>query len=51
MAEFKIGDRVSWDTVNGPKTGEIEAFTERGIKICLPNGKCVYAHETSLKPC
>lgn len=51
MGEFKVGDRVCWDTVNGPKTGVIEEFTARGIRIRLPDGKLIYAHETSLKSC
>ena len=51
MVEFKPGDRVRWIAANGPKTGVIEEFTARGIRIRLPDGKLIYAHETSLKPC
>lgn len=46
---FRIGEKVSWMTVNGPRTGRIEAITEKGITICLGNGKTIVADFRSLK--
>ena len=46
---MSIGDKVTWDTVTGPKVGRIRRFTEGGIVISLPGGKIVIAHESSLK--
>ena len=50
-SKFNVGDRVSWDTVNGLKMGVIERFEPRGILIRLPSGKIIYAHENSLTLC
>lgn len=46
---FNIGDTVTWMALNGLKTGRIEVISEKGILVRLGNGKCIIAHETSLK--
>lgn len=46
---FSVGDKVQWDTVKGPKQGVIESIDARGYLIRLPSGKCIIAHENSLK--
>lgn len=46
---FNIGDKVRWDTVKGLKTGVIEAKRADGYLIRLDNGKCIIAHENSIR--
>lgn len=48
MDAFEIGEKVEWQGVNRRETGEIEAKDERGIVICLGNGKAIIASEKSL---
>ena len=47
---FRIGDRVTWRTANGHKSGVVESFEPEGILVRLDNGKCIVAHEKSLQP-
>lgn len=46
---FSIGDKVQWDTVKGLKRGVIEAKRADGYLIRLDNGKCIIAHENSIR--
>lgn len=45
MDAFEIGEKVEWQGVNRRETGEIEAKDERGIVICLGNGKAIIARK------
>ena len=47
--EMTIGSRVQWNSLNGPKHGRIERVEGKQALVRLDNGKCVIAHETSLK--
>lgn len=45
----KIGERISWMTVNGKSPGVIEKKTELGHFVRLDNGKAVIVHEESIR--
>ena len=49
LVTFEVGSGAQWDSLNGLKTGRIEVISEKGILVRLGNGKCIIAHETSLK--
>ena len=44
-----IGDRVTWETVNGPSTGIVEDKRTLGYLVRLDSGKCVIVHPNSLR--
>lgn len=50
MDKLKIGDKVAWLTIHGPRWGIIESFEPEGILVRLPNNKCVPCDEKSLRP-
>ena len=47
--EFKIGDKVTWDTVSGPKVGSIESEWNGWYIIRLENKKAIVADLSSLR--
>ena len=42
------GDRVTWETVNGPRTGIVEYKHTLGYLVRLDSGKCVIVHPRSI---
>lgn len=44
-----IGDRVTWETVNGPRSGIVEDKRTLGYLVRLDSGKCVIVNEKSIK--
>lgn len=36
---LKVGDRVTWNSVNGTPSGIVEAVDEHGVLVRLPSGK------------
>lgn len=47
--KYDVGDRITWEAVNGPKSGFISEETPLGYMVLLDNGKCVIVHENSIK--
>ena len=47
--KFNTGDHVTWETVNGPRTGIIEDKHTLGYLVRLDRGKCVIVHPNSLR--
>lgn len=44
---MKVGNKVVWMTVNGPRTGIIEEIQPGGYALIhLPNGRYSLVHET-----
>ena len=51
-SSYKIGDKVSWDTVSGIKSGVIQSIREKpyGTEYVVSLGeKVVIVHEDSIK--
>ena len=46
-----IGDKVTWDFVQGPKTGVIESEWKGWFIVRMENGKSIVADKTSLHEC
>lgn len=44
----KIGERISWMTVHGPRSGVIEKETDLGWFVRLDGGMTVIVHEDSI---
>ena len=38
---LKVGDRVTWRSINYNPSGVVERVDERGALVRLPSGKCV----------
>ena len=43
------GSRVSWTTINGPRSGATAAFRDGNYLVQLDNGKSVIVHESSIR--
>lgn len=41
--------RVSWMTINGPRSGATAAFRDGNYLVQLDNGKSVIVHESSIR--
>ena len=47
--EFEIGTKVTWETVNGPRTGVVINHRGSDYIVDLGNGKCVLVGKGSIK--
>lgn len=47
--EFEIGTRVTWETVNGPRTGVVINHRGNDYIVDIGNGKCVLVGKKSIK--
>lgn len=45
----KIGERISWLTVHGIRSGVVEKETDLGWFVRMDNGMAVIVHETSVR--
>lgn len=45
--ETKVGDLISWRTVNGPVTAPATEIDPDGYWVDLGNGKTVFVHQKS----